>query len=357
MTDQRAVITGTGSYIPSEIQRNSDFHTHTFYSQQGEVIDSPAELITKKFGLITGIEERRYASQHLQASDIGFFAAEKAIADAGIEKEKIDQIIVAHNFGDVRKHTIQSDNMPALAARIKHLLKISNPYCVAYDILFGCPGWVQGVIQSDAFLKSGQSKSTLVIGAETLSRVLDINDRDSMIFADGAGACILELMQTERDAGVLSTAAMTHAEEELDYLFLGKSNFPASDPRVRFIKMNGRKVYEYALTHVPLAMKECLDRAGISVLAIKKIFIHQANEKLDQGIIDRLYKLYNAPVPDFIMPMSIHKLGNSSVATVPTLYDLVKHGELSDHVVNEGDLILFASVGAGMNINAFCYRV
>ena len=355
--EQRAVITGTGSYIPHEVQRNSDFHTHIFYTQQGELIESPPEVITKKFGIITGIKERRYASHDLHASDIGFFAAEKAIGDAGIDKETIDQIIVAHNFGDVRKHTIQSDNMPALAARVKHLLKISNPYCVAYDVLFGCPGWVQGVIQSDAFLKSGQSKTTLVIGAETLSRVLDANDRDSMIFADGAGACVIELKETERGAGILSTAAMTHAEEELDYLFLGKSNFPDSDPRVRYIKMNGRKVYEYALTQVPLAMKECLDRAGVSVSEIKKIFIHQANEKLDQGVVDRLYKLYNSPVPDHIMPMSVHKLGNSSVATVPTLYDLVKRGELSDHEVNEGDLVLFASVGAGMNINAFCYRV
>ena len=248
--------------------------------------------------------------------------------------------------------------MPALASRVKQRLGIKNPYCVAYDILFGCPGWVQGVIQSDAFLKSGQSKKTLVIGSETLSRVIDVYDRDSMIFADGAGACVLEYDETEGDSGILSTAAMTHTVDEAYYLFLGKSNFPEADPRVRYIKMKGRKVYEYALTNVPLAMKECLDRAGVSLEEVKKIFIHQANEKLDQGVIKRLYKLYgHNEVPEGIMPMSVHELGNSSVATVPTLFDRVRHGELKDHSVAAGDIVLFASVGSGMNINAVCYRI
>ena len=122
--------------------------------------------------------------------------------------------------------------------------------------------------------------------------------------------------------------------------------------------MHGRKVYEYALTHVPTAMKECLDDAGIEISDLKKIFIHQANEKLDMAVIKRFYRLYGIKdVPENIMPMSVHELGNSSVATVPTLYDQVRNGDFPEHEVSEGDIIMFASVGAGMNINAITYRV
>ena len=104
-------------------------------------------------------------------------------------------------------------------------------------------------------------------------------------------------------------------------------------------------------------MKQCVDKAGIDIKLIKKVFIHQANEKLDDGVIKRFYKLYDMDAPENIMPMSVHELGNSSVATVPTLYDRVRRGEIEDQSVHPGDVILFASVGAGMNINAVCYRV
>lgn len=122
--------------------------------------------------------------------------------------------------------------------------------------------------------------------------------------------------------------------------------------------MKGRKVYEYAIKHVAEAMKSTLDKAGVQLTEVKKIFIHQANEKMDDAIIRVLYKLYGLKdVPANIMPMSIQWLGNSSVATVPTLFDLVKKGKVEGHDLSEGDLILFASVGAGMNINAICYRM
>jgi 3-oxoacyl-[acyl-carrier-protein] synthase III len=356
---KRSIITGTGSYIPTETKTNRDFTAHDFYDENNQKIKANPTVVVEKFQGITGIEERRYASTQLNASDIGTLAAKAAIEDSGINPETIDQIIVAHNFGNVIKHTNQTDILPALASRIKHDLGIKNPYCVPYDILFGCPGWVQGVIQADAFHKSEQAKTCLIIGTETLSRVLDMYDRDSMIFSDGAGACILEYKATtESGSGILSSAVLSHCEDEAYYLFLGKSNFPDSDPRLRYIKMKGRKVYEYAMKYVPAAMKECLDKANVDIKDLKKVFLHQANEKMDEGIIKAMYKLYNiSEVPEHIMPMSIHKLGNSSVATVPTLYDLVKKGELENHSLSEGDIILFASVGAGMNINAVCYRV
>jgi 3-oxoacyl-[acyl-carrier-protein] synthase-3 len=353
----KTIITGTGSYIPTEIVNNRDFTVHNFYAEDSQRIETAPLEVVEKFRQITGIAERRYAQTNMNSSDIGAIAARLAIEDAGMDPETLDQIIVAHNFGNVIKHTIQTDAVPSLANRIKHILGIRNPNCVAYDILFGCPGWVQGMIQADAFFKAGVAKKALVIGTETLSRVLDMYDRDSMIFSDGAGACVVEYKEQE-NSGILSSSSLSHSNDEAYYIYLGQSNFPGSDPRIRYIKMKGRKVYEYAMKFVAEAMKTCLDKAGIGITELKKVFIHQANEKMDDGIIKVLYKLYGMrEAPQNIMPMSIHWLGNSSVATVPTLYDLVRKGQVDGHEVKKGDVILFASVGAGMNINAICYRV
>ena len=359
MQSIRSVITGTGCYIPHFVKINSDFSGHNFYLENNKPLDTDPLLVVEKFRQITGIQERRYADANINTADMATYAAKKAIEDAGCDPETIDQIIMAHNFGNVLIHTIQTDAMPALASRVKHELGIKNPSCVPYDILFGCPGWIQGLIQADAFIKSGMAKRCLVIGAETLSRVLDLYDRDSMIFSDGAGACIIEAVPgDEASTGILAASVQSHCGEEVGYLNMSKSNYPSADPNIRFIKMKGRKVYEYALKYVPMAMKDCLDKSGIAIGDLKKVFIHQANEKMDESIIKALYKLYGIKeVPENIMPMSIHYLGNSSVATVPTLYDLVKKGQVPGHEVHKGDIVLFASVGAGMNINAICYRV
>jgi len=357
MPSFKTVITGTGSYIPANIKTNSEFTIHSFYDENNKRIEADPKVIVEKFKQITGIEERRYVDSNMDSSDMAAIAAQLAIEDAKCDPETLDQIIVAHNFGNVIKHTIQTDVLPALASRVKHALKIKNPNCVAYDILFGCPGWVQGVIQADAFFKAGMAKKCLVIGTETLSRVIDIYDRDSMIFSDGAGACVMESKE-DTNSGILACSVQSHCLDEVDYLNLGKSNFPDSDPRIRYIKMKGRKVYEYAMKYVPLAMKDCLDKAGVDISELKKVFIHQANEKMDEGIIKAMYKLYDIKnVPADIMPMSIHYLGNSSVATVPTLLDLVRKNTMPQHQLKEGDVVLFASVGAGMNINAVCYRM
>ena len=347
-------ITGSGSYIPSVVTRNEDFLQHDFFTLDGKAIDYENTVIIEKFQAITGISERRYADTKLKTSDLGHLAAEKAIDDAGIDREELDYIIFAHNFGDIEHGKIQSDTLPSLATRVKHLLRIKNPKCVAYDMIFGCPGWIEGVIQANAFIKSGIAKKCLVIGGETLSRVVDEHDRDSMIYSDGAGAAIVEAKDTNGE--ILSHASVTHANGEAYYLFFDKTNLEDGCEDTRYIKMHGRKIYEFACTHVPKAMAECLDQSGVSIDEVKKIFIHQANEKMDEAIVKRFYRLYGKEAPADIMPMSIHKLGNSSVATIPTLYDLVRHGKLEPHKINKGDVAIFASVGAGMNINAIIYR-
>ncbi len=121
--------------------------------------------------------------------------------------------------------------------------------------------------------------------------------------------------------------------------------------------MYGRKIYEFAVTQVPKAMKDCLDESGLGIDDVKKIFIHQANEKMDEAIVKRFYRLFDKEMPKDIMPMSIGKLGNSSVATIPTLFDMVRNGKLENQQVQKGDVVIFASVGAGMNVNAIVYKV
>ncbi|MBL3549202.1 MULTISPECIES: 3-oxoacyl-ACP synthase III family protein [Chryseobacterium] len=347
-------IIGVGNYIPSETITNLFFDKHVFLNKEGVLLKENNASITDKLKKITGIEERRYASSTQVTSDLGLIAAQAAIENAGIDPETLDYIIFAHNFGDVRFGTVQSDTVPCLAARVKHLLGIRNNFCVAYDVLFGCPGWIEGMIQANAFIKAGIAKRCLVIGAETLSRVVDIHDRDSMIYADGAGAAILE--NSTDDSGIKSHLSASYTLTEKDYLYFGKSYNNERCPDTKYIKMDGRKIYEFALSNVPDAMKKCLDNSGYTINQLDKIIIHQANEKMDEAIVSRFYQLYNTPLPENIMPMVIHKLGNSSVATIPTLLTMILNGELEQHEIKKDDIVLFASVGAGMNINAFVYK-
>lgn len=350
-----AKITGIGSYIPTKVTPNQEFEKNHFLNQDGSQFEYENDVIIDKFKSITGIAERRYVEKHLNNSDIASFAALKAIEDANIDPEELDYIIVAHNYGDIKNGSIQSDTVPSIASRVKNKLHIKNPYCVGYDILFGCPGWIEGMIQANAFIKAGIAKKCLIIGTETLSRIIDKHDRDSMIYGDGAGAAILEI--TEGESGILTHQSATYANDETNFIFFGESYNQESTDHFRYIKMYGRKVYEFALIHVPSAMKNCLDKSGISINEVKKIFIHQANEKMDEAIVKRFYKLYNEIPPEGIMPMTINKLGNSSVATVPTLYDMVLNGKIKNQSIKEGDIIILTSVGAGMNINAIVYRV
>ena len=349
-------IIGTGSYIPNVIVTNQEFAEHIFLQENGSNIPMNNETIAKKFKAITGIDERRYAENNQNTSDLAYLAAEKAIEDSKIDPETLEYIIVAHNFADVQHDKIQSDTIPSIATRVKHKLQIKNPKCVAYDLLFGCPGWVEGMIQANAFIKAGIASRALIIGAETLSRVVDMHDRDSMIYSDGAGAVVIENKINET-GGIISHNSASYTLNEANYLYFGKSYHPEHCDSIRYIKMHGRKIYEFALTNVPLAMKECFDKSGFNIKDLKKIIIHQANEKMDEAIVERFYGLYNMQVPELIMPMSIQYLGNSSVATIPTLYDLIIKKQKEEHNLETGDVILFASVGAGMNINAITYQL
>lgn len=349
------VVTGVGSFIPENQIKNVDFLGHQFYKKDGSKIKEPNEVVVEKFKNITGIEERRYADHDLVTSDMAAIAAEKAIENAGIDREELDYIIVGQNFGDVKYGSKQVDQCPSLASRVKHKLKIKEPSCVAYDVIFGCPGWLEGVIQANTFIKAGMAKKCLVIGAEMLSRVVDAHDRDTMIFADGAGATIIE--ESDQPGGILAHESASYTYSETPYLSYGCSYKPdKTGDNTHYIKMEGRKIYNFSLKKVPQAMKTCLEKSGKSIDSLKKIFIHQANEKMDMAMCERFFKLYDKPVTEKVMPMNIHKLGNSSVATIPTLLDMVLRNKIENQHLEKGDIVIFASVGAGMNLNAMVYQ-
>lgn len=351
-----AVITGTGSYIPPIVVKNSEFENNVFMNEDGSIIETPGKEITAKFEQITDIIERRIAPDNILTSDMATMAAQEAIDDAGIDKETLDYIIVAHNLGDVKKGTLFSDIIPTLASRVKHNLDIKNPMAVAYDLTFGCPGWTQAMIQANYFIKSGDAKRILVIGADSISRMTDPHDRDIMIFADGASATILEGVESEEPVGMLKHSVRTDAIDYLDLLQMGNSYNP--ELKGNYLKMLGRKVYNYALSYVPLVAQDCLNKNEMQLKDVSKILIHQANAKMDEAILKRIFRLYGKKEMDSsVMPMTIRNLGNSSVATVPTLFDLILKGKLEGHELKSGDNVMMTSVGAGMNINAFMYKM
>jgi len=350
------IIIGTGSYIPENIISGDEFLNSTFF-ENGNRLEKENSEIIHKFSEITEIIERRYVSNDQLSNQIGAIAAQKAIENAGIDKETLDYIIFCHNFGDVPLNSNRTDILPSLASKVKQQLEISNPDCVAYDIIFGCPGWVQGSIQADYFIKSGDAKRVLVIGAETLSRIIDPHDRDSMIFSDGAGAVIFEGQTLEEKQGILAHKTETHAVNYGNLLTMGKGAHPEETNGNYYLKMNGRKLYEFAVIQVPQVIKKAIDKAGLSIEDVNIVFVHQANGKMDTAIMKRLFKLYGSDnIPENLVPMTISWLGNSSVATIPTLLDLVLKEQVKGYKVKKGAIAVFASVGAGMHINAFVYR-
>jgi 3-oxoacyl-[acyl-carrier-protein] synthase III len=352
-----SVITATGSYIPPVRIDNEYFLEHTFYERDGVKINKPSSVLISKLKDISGITERRYALPEHNTSDLACFAAVDALESSGIDRETLDYIIVAHNFGNINAGTNRTDIVPNVASKVKRLLGIRNPDCIAYDLPFGCPGWVEALIQANYFIRSGDAKKCMVIGTDLMSRVLDPHDRDSMLFSDGSGAAIVEASD-DPTKGILAHKTRTYADENNTLIEMRPAI--ATNGRTEqdiAVKMNGRKVYEFALTRVPELIIDLLDKNAIDIASIKKILIHQANEKMDAAILQRILNHYGLNIaPEQIMPMTISWLGNSSVATVPTLLDLILKNKLEQHTINPGDRVIFTSVGAGMNINGIVYQ-
>lgn len=352
------IISGSGHFLPERIVKNEFFKTYDFFDEDGQRIEKPIEETIQKFQEITEIEERRYADNSMFTSDMATIAAQKAIDEAGIDKEELDYIIVANNYGDIDPVHRQVDSMPSIATRVKHKLGIKNNHCRPYEMLFGCPGWIEGMIMAHHFFLSGTAKKALVIGSDTLSRAVDPHDRTAMIFADGAGAVVLEAVESDKKEGIIAYDTLCDSLDEMDYLTNNESLKADYEGSKVNIKMRGRKVYEYALRKVPALIKRSIDKSGLDISDINKILLHQANAKMDHAMVQRLFKLYGLKeIPENIAPMTVQKFGNSSVATVPTMYDLISKGQLGTHRFHPGDNLVFGSVGAGMNINSVIYKI
>lgn len=352
-------IAGTGSYIPTRKIGNDYFNNYTFFDPCTKLpFEKSNDEIIQKFKEITNIKERRWITDDMHNSDMAALAVKDAFESANIDPETLDFIIVAHNFGDVDINSTRVDILPSLANKVKSKLNILNPACFCHDLISGCPGWTQGMITADAYIRSGMAKRGVVVGTDVLSRISDPHDRDTMIYADGAGATIVEAIESDEPVGILSHSSRSDSVNYWNLLTNGNSFNPELNDNDQYIKMAGHKLYVYALTYVPGVVKDSIDKAGLHLSNIKKVIIHQANEKMDEAILKNVFKLYNEKqIPEGIMPMSIEKLGNSSTATVPTLLDTILKGRMEGQSINPGDHILLCSVGAGMNINSIVYKV
>jgi 3-oxoacyl-[acyl-carrier-protein] synthase III len=353
----KTIIAATGTKLPERIIDNSSFLDRTFMNPDGTVIAKPAEEVVAKLEQITGIKERRYIAEKGDSVPLMRDAAQAAIDAWGKDKNLIDQIIVAHNAGNMLEGRNGFHTVPNMAALLKNALGIENHRCNAYDLLFGCPGWLQGIIQGHQAIQMGDAKHVLVLGIEVASRLLDPHDLDSMILADGSGACILSEESQDAQRGILSYATFSHADEDLKYIFLDKS-YNADLEAPTLFKMSGKDVYKYATVWVPKVIKEALDKVNLTAKDVDMFLFHQANGKMLHAFANNLAQMYGDENLDFEgkIPTIIQFTGNTSVATIPTMLDLILKGQLANYSIKPGQTVVFASVGAGMHCNAIVYK-
>jgi 3-oxoacyl-[acyl-carrier-protein] synthase III len=350
------IILGTGNVIPDLAVPNTQFESNEFYDRDGVKIERGGKEIVDKLEAITGIRERRYVPFDQDSIALMTEASRLAVEDAGLDINELSGIIVAHNAGNMVPQTGAFHTVPNLAARLKNSLNCTNHQCFAYDILFGCPGWLQGVIQAHQAIRCGDAQHVLVTGLEIASRMLDPHDVDSMILGDGCGACIVSRSDNETN-GIVSYSTFSHAQDDNQIIYLGESNKRGVAGSCYF-HMNGREVYKYATKWVPLVVKDALDKAIIDIGDVNLFLFHQANGKMLDAIVKNLAEVCDVSENLFEgkVPTTIEFLGNTSVATIPTMLDLIRKGKLNDYSISGGQIAVMASVGAGMHCNALVYR-
>ena len=353
----RTVISGTGTVIPDLLVPNSHFESNEFYDRGGKRIEKSGAEVIAKLESICGIRERRYIPFEQDSIQLMTEASRLAVEDAGLDVNQLSGIIVAHNAGNMVPDTGAFHTVPNMAAVLKHELHSANHDCFAYDMLFGCPGWLQGIIQAHQAIRAGDAERALVTGLEVASRLLDPHDPDSMILADGCGACVVSGSDNVGEKGVISYSTFSHAMDDNRIIYLGPSLKPDVEGSCYF-HMNGRAVYKYATEWVPKVIKAALDKANVTVDDVDIFLLHQANAKMLDAIAANLAGLCNVSVDDFAgkVPSTIEFLGNTSVATVPTMLDLIRKHKLDGFDIRHNDVAVMASVGAGMHCNAIVYR-
>lgn len=323
----KARIIGLGSYLPERVLTNAELET---------MVDTTDEWITSR----TGIKERRIAAPHEFTSDMGAAAAKKALADAGIQPEEIELIIVA---------TMTPDYLsPSTACIIQK--KIGAVHAAAVDIGAACTGYLYTLSMAKAYVESGMCSTVLVIAAEKMSAFVDYKDRNTCIlFGDGASAAVVK----QSGSGFSIDAITLGSDGELADLVIvqaGGARHPASAETViqgmHFIKMEGKEVFKHAVRRMSAAAAECLELAGLKQEQISWLVPHQANER----IMDAIGKGFN--IPKDRMYKTVHKYGNTSASAAAIALDEL----LQEKQVQAGEYILLVAFGAGLTWGAAVLR-
>lgn len=315
----RSRIIGTGSSTPDKVVANRDFES---------MVDTSDEWITTR----TGIKERRIASNGEAVSTFAYRAALNALDMAGVAPEELDMIIVG---------TITPDMpTPSVACLLQHKLKSSRAW--AFDVSAGCTGFLYSLAIADTYIKAGSSSKILVVGAETLSKITDYQDRTTCIlFGDGAGAVVVSKEKGER--GILSTHLYSDgAYADLLYMPGGGSANPASpetiQQRLHYLKMDGNKVFKIAVKSLEEAAVTALKHNNMTEEDLDLLVSHQANSRIIQAIAKRLNL-----IPEKVFT-NIHKYGNTSSASVPIALDEATR----QHRIKKNDIVLLDAFGAGL---------
>ncbi len=324
MAINRSVIRGVGAHLPKRVLTNAEM---------AKIVDTTDEWITER----TGIRQRHIAGDDELTSDLGIAAARQALIRAGIDPIDIDLVICATATPD--------RTFPATAVKIQHALGVTKG--AAFDIQAVCSGFVFGMTVADNFLKTGQFKRALVIGAETFSRILDWTDRGTcVLFGDGAGAVVLEAQPqhgTREDRGILATRIRSDGRYE-DLLYVDGG--PGSTKTVGQLRMNGREVFRHAVQKISGVIEETLVQTGYAADEIDLFVPHQANARILDGIAKKL-----GVSPDKIVK-TLSRHGNTSAASIP----LALNSAFEEHRLKEGSLVLMEAMGGGFTWGAVLAR-
>jgi len=311
----RSLVTGCGAYLPSQIVTNE---------QLSQKIETTDEWIRQR----TGIRQRHIAAEGEMTSDLGVAAAKEAMAQAGVSASEIDLIVCATSTPD--------ETFPATATRIQHRLGVTQG--AAFDVQAVCSGFVYGLSVADNFLRVGQSKTALVIGAETFSRILDWEDRSTcVLFGDGAGAVVMQSTnggQGPEGRGVLSTHLYADGRYH-DALYVDGG--PSSTGKVGHLRMDGREVFRHAVVRMSEAIDAALDANGLTPGDIDWLVPHQANMR----IIESMGRRLNMPSDRVVVTVDRH--ANTSAASIP----LALTEAVGDGRIQGGELILMEAMGGG----------
>ena len=320
----RSVITGCGAYLPKRVLTNDDL---------AEMVDTTDRWIVER----TGIRQRHIAAEGEKTSDLSVAAARRALEDAGVGAEELDLIVLATSTPD--------ETFPATATAVQASLGVKQG--AAFDIQAVCTGFIYALAVADNFIKAGQSKCALVIGAETFSRILDWEDRATcVLFGDGAGATVLQAVEGEgviADRGILSTHL--HADgSKHDLLYVDGG--PSSTQTTGHVRMLGRELYRQAVVNLAAVVKETLDASGISAEEIDWLVPHQANKR----IIDSTVRKLGLDAEKVIVTIERH--ANTSAASVP----LALAEAVADGRIKRGDMVLMEAMGGGFTWGACLVR-